>query len=99
MACLTHMREPHVMASDRFDEYCRQKVRLALAAQMAGYQTVTDEVAAVHDRAFVTLSNEWTRTLFDGVFHRTASARNTELPVVSLVFVQSQDGNTGARNP
>lgn len=93
-------REPvRTSTPDRFDEYCERKVRAALAAPVAGYRTVADEIADVHDRALVPLGNDWTRTLFDGPFYRTAAERNSDLPVVSLVFVQSRDGNTEAPNP
>jgi riboflavin biosynthesis pyrimidine reductase len=36
--------------------------------------------------------------LYDGPFYLPAD-RNPEAPAVSLVFVQSRDGNTGAENP
>jgi riboflavin biosynthesis pyrimidine reductase len=43
------------------------------------------------------MGNAWTRSLFDGGFHlsRIPDTR----PACSLVFVQSADGNTGAKNP
>jgi riboflavin biosynthesis pyrimidine reductase len=87
------------MGSDRFDEYSREKVHAALTARLPEYRTVKDEMSAVHDRAFVSLGNSWSRARFDGPFYRTATARDPDLPVLSLVFVQSRDGNTGTRNP
>ena len=46
---------------------------------------------------FTPLGNEWTRKVFDGPFYVRESAG--ALPVTSLVFVQSRDGNTGADDP
>ena len=43
------------------------------------------------------IGNDWTRTYFDGDFH--VFCPPPEAPAVSLVFVQSRDGNTGAANP
>jgi riboflavin biosynthesis pyrimidine reductase len=44
-----------------------------------------------------TIGNPWSREYYDGPFHlfKIPEAR----PAVSLVFVQSRDGNTGADNP
>src|SRR6185369_10018951 len=78
---------------------CRRKVDAALSAQLAGYETVSDDVSAVPDRAYVKLGNAWSRAMFDGAFHRTASRRHADVPSLSLVFVQSRDGNTVACNP
>jgi riboflavin biosynthesis pyrimidine reductase len=44
-----------------------------------------------------TLGNDWTRAYFDGPFHLFAPP--ADAPAISLVFVQSRDGNTGAENP
>lgn len=43
------------------------------------------------------IGNDWTRTFYGGGFHLFPPP--DELPAVSLVFVQSRDGNTGAGNP
>lgn len=59
-----------------------------------GLHTVREDPAV---RAFVPLGNEWTRRLFDGTFYR--SRQVSDLPAISLVFVQSRDGNTVADNP
>jgi riboflavin biosynthesis pyrimidine reductase len=44
-----------------------------------------------------TLGNDWTRTYYDGPFYLFAPPADT--PAISLVFVQSKDGNTGADRP
>jgi riboflavin biosynthesis pyrimidine reductase len=43
------------------------------------------------------VGNAWSRRCFDGPFYLFAAP--PDRPAVSLVFVQSADGNTGARNP
>ena len=60
---------------------------------MPALQTV--DVGATDDLAAI--GNQWTRQLFDGDFY--LSGVPGEIPATSLVFVQSSDGNTGARNP
>jgi riboflavin biosynthesis pyrimidine reductase len=45
----------------------------------------------------VCIGNEWSRTLFDGPFYRSAASH--ALPATSLVFVQSAEGNTVAADP
>lgn len=43
------------------------------------------------------IGNDWSRKYYDGSFHVFAAPAN--LPAISLVFVQSRNGNTGAENP
>ena len=43
------------------------------------------------------IGNDWTRAFFDGPFYVYALPEGR--PAVSLVFVQSRDGNTAANNP
>ena len=43
------------------------------------------------------IGNEWSRTYYDGLFHLFDAPADT--PAISLVFVQTRDGNTGAQNP
>ena len=71
----------------RFDAYCRAKKEAALRACLSGFATI----AAAPPRDAQAIGNEWTRQLFDGDFYVR--------PGVSLVFVQSADGNTGADDP
>jgi len=51
-----------------------------------------------HDAFPVTgIGNAWSREHFDGPFHVFAAP--PDRPAISLVFVQTRDGNTGAANP
>jgi PAS domain S-box-containing protein len=43
------------------------------------------------------IGNDWSRSYYDGPFHVFAAP--PDRPAISLVFVQSRDGNTGAENP
>jgi len=43
------------------------------------------------------IGNMWTREYFDGPFYLFATP--ADRPAISLVFVQTRDGNTGAPNP
>jgi 5-amino-6-(5-phosphoribosylamino)uracil reductase len=66
----------------------------AAAANLCAFTTEIDR----HDARADALGNEWSSRLFDGPLY--ASPPHTpDLPATSLVFVQSRDGNTGARNP
>jgi len=71
----------------------RRKTREATAAQLPPLETV--EAGAIRD--LDAIGNPWTRQLFDGDFYLSRAAH--DIPATSLVFVQSSDGNTGARNP
>src|SRR5439155_10935433 len=77
----------------RFADIVRRKTRDATAAMLPPLQTVgggaTNNLDAV--------GNRWTRQLFDGDFYLSKVTR--DIPATGLVFVQSRDGNTGARNP
>lgn len=79
----------------RFELYCRHKADLAIAARMPGFQTVVEHRSPVR---LVAIGNAWTRRLFDGPFYRSAPPARAR-PVVSLVFVQSREGNTVADDP
>lgn len=46
---------------------------------------------------FRTIGNTWTREHYDGLFHLPPEP--PDRPAVSLVFVQSRDGNTAAHDP
>ena len=56
--------------------------------------TIEDRSA---DWPLIPIGNDWSRTFYDGPFHLFAAP--ADRPAVSLVFVQSRDGNTGAHNP
>ena len=77
----------------RFADLVRRKTREATAAMLPPLQTVED--GAINDLDAV--GNRWTRQLFDGDFYLSNVTR--DIPATGLVFVQSSDGNTGARNP
>jgi riboflavin biosynthesis pyrimidine reductase len=87
----------HFHVSDRFTDYCQQKTAAALKASIPGFTTVaiSDPLPA----GLVGVGNDWSRRLFDGSFYRSAPAGQQHMPAVSLVFVQSSDGNTGAEDP
>ena len=72
-----------------------RKQAAALAARLSGYRTVD---SPRHTTQLDQMGNEWTLTLFDGPFFSSV-AFDLSLPAISTVFVQSADGNTGARNP
>jgi riboflavin biosynthesis pyrimidine reductase len=79
----------------RFDAYCREKEKQAISAPLYGFRTLSDESSA---KGVVPIGSDWSRRLFDGDFYRSARAV-VERPSVSLVFVQSRNGNTGAEDP
>jgi riboflavin biosynthesis pyrimidine reductase len=81
--------------SSRFEAYCRRKEAAASAAPLVGFRTVVDRASGQGLRP---IGNHWTRALFDGDFY----VRDSDLPglpAVSLVFVQSREGNTVADDP
>ena len=78
-----------------FVTYCKQREKEAATARLSGFYTVRDASA---DTPVLGLGNDWSRRLFDGDFYRSNVA-DEGLPAVSLVFVQSKDGNTVAANP
>lgn len=76
------------------DEFCRRKTREAESATLPPYST---EFARPPSDA-VALGNDWSTRLFDGPFY-VSPPRHRRRPACSLVFVQSAEGNTAARNP
>lgn len=77
-----------------FLEFARRKEQEAAAARLVPYVTVVERP----DPALSAIGNEWTRQLFDGDFYLYPAPAG-DRPACSLVFVQSSDGNTGARDP
>jgi riboflavin biosynthesis pyrimidine reductase len=75
----------------------------ALAARKIGdaETAVVSPLVTIEDRSagrpVEPIGNAWTRRHYDGDFHLVAPPR--DLPAISLVFVQSRDGNTGAADP
>src|ERR1700733_3656807 len=80
--------------NDRFDVFAAHKEAAASAAVMSPFITSVDHAGG----GLSAIGNAWSRTLFDGPFF-LSSAPSADRPAASLVFVQSRDGNTGARNP
>jgi riboflavin biosynthesis pyrimidine reductase len=81
--------------SERFETYCRRKEAAACASKLAGFRTV--QGCASCD-GLLQIGNGWTRGLFDGPFY-VRQPDTPGLPALSLVFVQSRDGNTVADDP
>jgi riboflavin biosynthesis pyrimidine reductase len=80
--------------AERFDDFAARRTRRAAAAELPPYAT---EEACSH-AGLVTVGSAWSRALFDGDFHLSPPP-DAVRPACCLVFVQSHDGNTGARNP
>ena len=80
--------------SARFLEYCRAREIAAAAAVLPPYRTITVHLELGHFRA---IGNEWSRALFDGDFYRTSVKQ--DMPQTSLVFVESNSGNTASDDP
>ena len=81
--------------TERFDAYCRRKEQAALAASIPGYATREVRLPG----ALVSMESSWSNALFDGPFYRSADPPGAGVPVTSLVFVESHDGNTVTADP
>ncbi len=71
-----------------------RKTEEAVRADIRPLVTVEDRSAEWPVRS---IGNAWSRKYYDGDFHVFEPPRDR--PAVSLVFVQTRDGNTGADNP
>jgi len=71
--------------------------RKTAEAEAAGIAPLAAERESV-DASFVAIGNDWTRRMFGGPFY-LSPLRNDGLPSTNLVFVQSREGNTVAKNP
>jgi riboflavin biosynthesis pyrimidine reductase len=78
-----------------FGAFSARKTREADSAPLTRLVTVDDRSAAFEG---LQIGNAWSQTYYDGLFHLPLRAAE-DVPLVSLVFVQSQEGNTGAGNP
>src|SRR5689334_1450099 len=78
---------------ERFDAFVARKTAHALSASIPPYETDIDNSQG----RLLPIGSEWTRARFDGPFY--LSPLRSEHAACSLVFVQSADGNTGARRP
>jgi riboflavin biosynthesis pyrimidine reductase len=60
-----------------------------------------NRLVTIEDRSkdfpLTSFGNEWSRKYYDGPFHVFSAP--PDLPAISLVFVQTRDGNTAAPNP
>ena len=81
--------------TEQFDAFAARKLAAALAARLPGYHTVSSQSYTLRLEA---VGNDWSSALFDGPFFESPIP-GEGLPAVNTVFVQSADGNTGARNP
>jgi len=80
---------------ESFGAFCDRKTREATSARFFPLDTLEDHSAAF---AIRDVSNDWTRAYYDGPFHLPVGGPS-DVPLVSLVFVQSKDGNTEIENP
>jgi 5-amino-6-(5-phosphoribosylamino)uracil reductase len=78
----------------RFAEFVARREHEAARAVLSRFTTEIDRI----DPDFEPIGNEWSLRLFDGPLYLSPSP-SSDLPSTGLVFVQSRDGNTGARNP
>src|SRR5262245_52857947 len=78
---------------DRFAQFVARKTRQATEAALLPYTTVLDSSPP----GALAIGNAWSRRLFAGDFYHSIPA--PDRVACSLVFVQSRNGNTGARNP
>ena len=77
-----------------FSEFAARKTAEAITASLAPLTTEVNQPTGDLEA----IGNDWSRRLFDGDFY-VSPPPNARHPACSLVFVQSSDGNTGARNP
>jgi riboflavin biosynthesis pyrimidine reductase len=77
-----------------FVAFAARKTREAAAGRIDPLVTIDDRTGG---RSLRAIGNDWSRRHYDGDFHLVEATAG--LPVLSLVFVQSRDGNTGADNP
>jgi 5-amino-6-(5-phosphoribosylamino)uracil reductase len=78
----------------QFKAFVARKEDEAARAALSPFTTEID----CHDAAAVAIGDRWSHALFDGPLYASPPAA-PELPSTSLVFVQSRNGNTGAKNP
>jgi riboflavin biosynthesis pyrimidine reductase len=76
-----------------FAAFIDRKSRAATGAELPPYSTELERPF----EGMLGIGSSWTERLFDGPFYLPPLPQR--LPACHLVFVQSLDGNTGARNP
>jgi riboflavin biosynthesis pyrimidine reductase len=76
-----------------FEEFERRKTAEAAAARIEPWRTVLERPLP----ELIAIGNDWSRARFGGDFFLSPLPRR--LPSTSLVFVESREGNTVAKNP
>jgi riboflavin biosynthesis pyrimidine reductase len=82
------------LSVESFREFSERKTREAISARLLPLKTIEDRSGTF---ATQSIGNGWTREYYDGMFHLPLCDASS--PFVSLVFVQSKDGNTATDNP
>ncbi len=77
-----------------FEKFVARKEDEAARAALSPLRTEID----CHGANALAIGNRWSNALFDGPLYVSPPGA-PDLPSTSLVFVQSRDGNTGAKNP
>jgi riboflavin biosynthesis pyrimidine reductase len=78
-----------------FDDFAAARVRDAASASLHPMTTIRVGAAAQH---LPHVGNAWSRAQYDGGFHLVPPT-DDRLPAITLVFVRSREGNTGAGDP
>jgi riboflavin biosynthesis pyrimidine reductase len=81
--------------TQRFEAFAARKVAEAVHATIPGYQTLEDRSRGF---ALDAIGNTWTDARFDGPFFESRTT-HAGVPLLSAVFVQSADKNTGSDHP
>ena len=75
------------------DAFAARKTAEAERASIDRFETEIDR-----GEPLIAIGNAWSRRMFDGAFY-LSPLPGPERPATNLVFVQSRDGNTMAKNP
>jgi len=78
-----------------FGAFSDRKMREAESAPITRLCTLDDRSDAFDG---LQIGNAWSQAYYDGLFHLPLRVAQ-DVPLVSLVFVQSREGNTGTDNP
>ena len=84
-----------MLETGSFAAFARRKEEAAHAAALEPFTTIVDNSA---NFSLDVLSSPFTDALLDGPFFQSPVPSGS-VPALSLVFVQSRDGNTEADNP
>jgi riboflavin biosynthesis pyrimidine reductase len=75
------------------DAFAARKTAEAQRAPIERFETEVDR-----GEPLIAIGNGWSRRMFDGAFY-LSPLPGADLPATNLVFVQSREGNTVAKNP